>query len=142
MIREERARYCSYCRNKRFDPKIGVICGLTNSDRDFGNECPDLDKDEALFQLEEEARKEMELSEETMGMQGLGVKDGVTAGAILIILSVVWLIAGLMINRIFIYSFIGVGIGIVAIIKGSAKKKENARKKMLKEQSLDQFFDD
>jgi hypothetical protein len=45
MTREERLEYCKVCTNRSFDPKHGIICGLTNKVADFDCECPEYNPD-------------------------------------------------------------------------------------------------
>jgi hypothetical protein len=44
--REEQLNYCSVCLNRKFSPKKGVICGLTNEVATFIDSCDDYSEDE------------------------------------------------------------------------------------------------
>lgn len=48
MTREEHLKYCKICINREFDPKQGLICGLTKKIADFEETCPSYLKDENL----------------------------------------------------------------------------------------------
>lgn len=41
MKREEHIKFCEICSNKKFDFKVGVICGLTMKVADFEESCDD-----------------------------------------------------------------------------------------------------
>lgn len=46
MTREEYIKICSVCKNRSFNPKTGIICGLTNEKADFKGNCADFVEDE------------------------------------------------------------------------------------------------
>ncbi len=45
MTRNEHLEFCSSCRNRAFDPKQGIICGLTGKIADFDPVCEQFDQD-------------------------------------------------------------------------------------------------
>jgi hypothetical protein len=45
LTREDYIKVCSVCSNKSFDPKVGIICGLTNEIADFKGNCSDYSED-------------------------------------------------------------------------------------------------
>lgn len=45
MTRQEYIAICSMCTKRSFDPKHGIICGLTNAPADFSGNCKDYDED-------------------------------------------------------------------------------------------------
>ena len=61
MKREEHLIYCRVCRNRKFDPKQGVICSLTNQIADFDPTCPSYDEDTELKAKADEEKTENEL---------------------------------------------------------------------------------
>lgn len=44
MDRKEQLHFCKQCHNQKFDPRQGIICGLTNKPADFEGTCPDFDQ--------------------------------------------------------------------------------------------------
>lgn len=51
MTREEHLVFCKKCLNRKFDPKQGVICKITNQRADFDNECKDYDHDDSVKEI-------------------------------------------------------------------------------------------
>ena len=45
MTREERLKFCSVCTNRAFNPKQGMICGITNEVASFEGTCADYKED-------------------------------------------------------------------------------------------------
>lgn len=45
MTRQERLQFCSVCEKRDFDPKHGIICGLTGAQADFIGTCKDFVED-------------------------------------------------------------------------------------------------
>lgn len=125
MTIDERLQYCRICQNRKFDPAVGLLCGLTNEKPAFEPTCPDfkIDQPEAdrLVQLEREAKEE----EDSTGMfapERKGIKMGVWGGVIMITIAVVWFVTGWIFGYIYFYPPILLGIGVYAIIKGLRKK--------------------
>lgn len=56
MTREDQLKFCSVCTNRGFNPKHGIICGLTNAMATFTESCTDYVKDEKEIQLEEQRK--------------------------------------------------------------------------------------
>ena len=48
MTREEHLNFCKICKSQKFDPKKGVICGLTGKVADFEGTCDSFEEDAAL----------------------------------------------------------------------------------------------
>lgn len=46
MTRQEQLNFCSVCTKKSFNPKSGIVCGLTNEVAAFEGSCADFVKDE------------------------------------------------------------------------------------------------
>ncbi len=55
MTRPEHLAFCKVCKNQKFEPEQGIICGLTNSIADFDGYCKDFEEDSNL--IEERAIK-------------------------------------------------------------------------------------
>ena len=62
MTREDYIKVCSICTNRSFNPKTGIICGLTNEPADFKGNCTDYNEDENAVKhevlLKNQAKKE------------------------------------------------------------------------------------
>lgn len=59
MTREDQLKFCSVCTNRGFNPKHGIICGLTNGVATFTESCTDYVKDEKEIQLEEQRKESL-----------------------------------------------------------------------------------
>lgn len=56
MTREEQLEFCSVCKQRQFDSKKGLICGLTNDVATFQGNCPDYVADEKEIEIEEKRK--------------------------------------------------------------------------------------
>jgi len=83
MTREEYLAVCKTCSNRGFDPKLGVISGLTNAPANFEATCPDYTEDEEMLNLEKAREMDHAMSTDTGGDS----KD--------ILWGIVWLVGGL-----------------------------------------------
>lgn len=70
MTREQHLAFCSICTNRGFNPKIGIVCGLTSEVATFENSCPDFQKDE------KEAHMENLKAEDTKAQIKKGINNG------------------------------------------------------------------
>jgi len=115
---------CKVCTKRKFNPSIGLICGITMEKPSFEGKCSEGELDEAeairLKKLEEAAAEE-ESSDGFFGAEKRGVKKGVLGGVVMIAIAIVWFVVGLAANRIFFYPPILLIIGVVAVIKGLAQ---------------------
>lgn len=59
MTRQEHLKFCSVCTHQKFDPKQGIICGLSCAIADFDPTCPDYSARESLVEkaVEKERRE-------------------------------------------------------------------------------------
>jgi len=57
MTREERLKFCSVCKNRAFNPKQGMICGITNEKAAFEGNCPDYLEDEREIIIEDRKKQ-------------------------------------------------------------------------------------
>ena len=65
MTREEHLVFCKKCLNRKFDPKQGVICKITDERADFEDECKDFDHDSSVKEVApEEVRTNTEIISE------------------------------------------------------------------------------
>jgi hypothetical protein len=127
MNRDDQLVFCNRCTNKQFNSKKGIVCRLTGEHADFDIECSDYVEDEVAKKAEdryEAAQNERVLKEETMGLNSFGVKDQKTASIIIISAGVLWLVVGLMFDRIFFYAFILIIVGFVLNIRAAKKSRE------------------
>ena len=71
MTREDHLKFCKLCLNRKFNPKLGLVCSLTDKIADFENECEHFERDESVKEkiedVEERSTTEIlsELSDET-----------------------------------------------------------------------------
>lgn len=132
MNREQRLRFCEKCTLRNFSAQKGIVCSLTNEHADFNGICPNYNEDERAARLVEEensARAANEMKDDTLGFSLVGIKNGIVAGTVVILLAIIWFVVGItMMNRIFFYPAFLVIIGGIAINKGIKKKKESSRK--------------
>ena len=63
MKREEHLKFCKICEEQKFDPKQGIICGLTNQPADFEESCDSFKEDPKRKQYEAES----EIYKKTVG---------------------------------------------------------------------------
>ncbi|MCK4662290.1 MAG: hypothetical protein KAT68_05455 [Bacteroidales bacterium] len=54
MTREDQIKFCQVCKNRKFNPQIGLICGLTNEKAQFTDTCESYDEDSELIKREKE----------------------------------------------------------------------------------------
>ena len=46
MTREDYIKVCSLCTNRSFNPKTGIVCGITSEPASFNGNCSDYEEDE------------------------------------------------------------------------------------------------
>lgn len=114
---------CKVCTKRKFNPTIGLICGITMEKPNFSGTCDqgELDEAEALrLHRQKEEADEAEVSGGFFGPEKKGLQKGVLGGVAMIAIAIVWFVLGLAANRIFFYPPILLIIGVVAVIKGLA----------------------
>jgi len=57
MDRTKQLEYCKKCTKQKFDPRLGIICSLTNQKADFEDECEHFEIDKAKIVTETEKQK-------------------------------------------------------------------------------------
>jgi hypothetical protein len=57
MTREERLKFCSVCTNRAFNPKQGMICGITNEVASFEGTCADYKEDAREVVIEDRKKQ-------------------------------------------------------------------------------------
>lgn len=60
MTREEQLKFCSVCTKRSFNPKFGIICGLTGEKATFTGTCPDYDEDEREARINKEWKENLQ----------------------------------------------------------------------------------
>ena len=114
---------CKICTKRKFNPSVGLICGLTMEKPNFEGRCEDGELDDAealrLQKLQAEVAEE-ESSGGFFGPEKKGMQKGVLGGVVMILIAVVWFSVGWIAGYIFYYPPILLIIGIVAVIKGAA----------------------
>jgi len=115
---------CKVCTNRKFNPSIGLICGLTMEKPTFTDRCDEgiYDEKEALrlAKLAEDLEDE-EVSEGFFSAEQKGMKKGVLGGVVMMVIAIVWFFGGLSAGYIFYYPPILFVIGVVALVKGLVK---------------------
>ena len=128
MTLEDRLQQCRICLNRKINPAIGLVCGLTMEKPAFEGNCPDIKVDQAeadrLIQLEREARAEENDSSGYFGPEKKGIKMGVPGGILMIVIAVIWFFGGLAAGYVFFYPPILLCIGIYALVRGMFKQSD------------------
>ena len=124
MTLDQQLNYCRVCENRKMNPAIGLVCGLTNAKPAFDPTCPHIrvDQKEAdrLIALEKAAVQEEEaIGAFTSEKRVFG--KGVWGGIAMIAVAVIWFFAGLAAGYIYFYPPILLIAGIVALVKGLSK---------------------
>lgn len=112
---------CKVCTKRKFNPSIGLICGLTMEKPVFEGTCDqgELDESEAIrLKKLKEAAEEEEDTGGFFGAEKKGMKKGVLGGVAMITIAIVWFVVGYAAGYIFYYPPILLVIGVVAVIKG------------------------
>ena len=141
ISRQQQLQFCKVCKNRKFSQDLGIVCQLTEQQATFTDSCQDFDKDLHLMQVNqirrEEGRKRRLKSDFTFGLDNFGIKNGIVAGILLVIVGLAWLLVGLTYNRIFYYTFVLILMGVTAIIIGiiNGLKRKADRHATLQEKS-------
>lgn len=120
----QQLQQCKVCTKRKFNPSVGLVCGLTMEKPSFTGSCDqgDLDDAEALrLQRLNEAVEEEGDSNGFFAYEKKGMKKGVLGGVAMIVIAIVWFVLGLAADRIFYYPPILLIIGIVGVVKGLAE---------------------
>lgn len=132
MTVDERLKYCRICENRKMNPAIGLVCGLTNEKANFETNCPDfkIDQPEAdrLVKLERDAIEEEESSGH-FTPEKKAIKMGVLGGVLMIAIAIIWFVIGWINGYIYFYPPILLVIGIYALIKGIKTKNITGERK-------------
>ena len=123
----EQLELCRTCQNKSFNSQVGIICGLTNAKPTFSDTCPDYLRNEKAYERRQKDIKRYEyaeLKEATGGLNVIGIKSSIVAGAIFIAVSLIGSFFLLtQAGRISLWLFALFIFGFVLIVRGLSKKK-------------------
>ena len=140
MLHTERLELCGVCGNRGFSSKQGVICQLTDDRPTFEDDCVNFSEDfNAIAGLirEEEDRigKQPQVSERTARIMH-GVNFVAVFGAIMVTVSLLWLLIGIFqMNRIYFYPIGLFVFGMFVIFVGILnRRKEREQKDLLDEE--------
>lgn len=65
MTRDEQLQFCRVCKNQNYDPKIGIICSITDRVADFDVYCANYQEDLGLKVEGEQSKKDLFISIDT-----------------------------------------------------------------------------
>lgn len=135
-----RLETCMHCMNKKFDPKRGVVCNLTDDKPTWDFSCPDYERNEARYNDHLAKKKEEEAiqaSNNTMGLSKIGIRNGIVAGIIILAAATTWFIWGLTVDIIFFYPIILFVFGMIILIRGIIKQKQQKARTRSSSEILD-----
>jgi hypothetical protein len=67
MTRQEHLAFCSVCTNRSFNPKFGIVCGLTKEVANFDPTCADFKEDAAELRIaHEKVAEEKSIKQKTI----------------------------------------------------------------------------
>jgi hypothetical protein len=122
MIRAEQLKFCKICLNRTLSKERGLICKLTNEKADFETNCSSFSKDEDAYYNEllfESRNVESSIPKDYMfGLEKYGIKNGIVAGVILLLIGFGWLLTGLKYHFIFWYPLILIVVGAFVLVGG------------------------
>lgn len=141
-----RAQYvavCETCTHHKSDFKKGIICSLSGEYANFETNCPSYEKDAQAVRHVERMQKHMQEESPAFATDAKSnandvkgvftteqkmLNSGMIGGILMIVGGVVWIVAGLAVNRIFFYPIFLIIAGIIATVKGAAKKAKEMQK--------------
>lgn len=91
MTREEHLQSCKICKNQKYDPNQGIICGLTNSIAAFKDQCEFLEEDSYLKEKKDKEDKQRELTQKTVGT-GTRLANHILDFLFIMVLNIVFLV--------------------------------------------------
>jgi len=148
LTRKEQLNFCKICLNRTFSKEEGIICKLTHHKPDFDINCSNFSKDEDAYhnqQLFELKIAERKLPKDyVFGLEKYGVKNGIVAGIILLIIGFGWLFLGLEYNFIFWYPLILILVGTFVLVGGIVNhiiRQKLNKKQQIKFEENDQILD-
>ncbi|MFT6245530.1 MAG: hypothetical protein ACJA0U_002232 [Salibacteraceae bacterium] len=135
MDRTARIKFCEVCNNKGFSPQSGIICKLTNAPAAFETTCSDFNEDKIESGKLAEYRASREIEEgkaQPFDFEKKIANGDMWKAMIAIFGSIVWFVVGyVFLDRIFYYPPILFIVGVVALIRGILKQKEEGKKRRM-----------
>ena len=120
----ERLRFCKVCSHRKMDIQAGIYCGKPRQKSAFEGKCESFSGNQQELKKEKVrqiARQQHDQKESSyFAPEQKGMKKGVLAGLVMILIAVVWFFGGLAVDRIFFYPPVLLIIGIVAVVKRAA----------------------
>ncbi|MBO6516313.1 MAG: hypothetical protein JJ975_07160 [Bacteroidia bacterium] len=86
MTRAEQLEFCKVCLNQKFNPNLGIVCGLTDQPADFQVECADFKPDEEKQRAVEIGRAIQQIEDQEVRGEN---KGNLIYGVLLFIASIV-----------------------------------------------------
>lgn len=127
-------KFCTVCTKRKFDVKKGIICSLIDDIPTFDHNCKDYKEDKEVKELRDAANDDLEQShrsskekETTWGLDKFRLSNSLVAGVFLIVVSIIWFIAGYIKGFIFFYPPILFLMGLYSTYKGLRKKAQNIK---------------
>ena len=143
LDRQQHLQFCSVCKNRKKTPELGIICQLTGRLADFPDSCEYFEKDAKLMEANQirrtEIRKQKLKSDFVFGLDRIGIKNGIVAGILLLVIGITWLLISLNFGYIFWYPTVLILMGLTALIIGVFN---SIRRSIERDQSIEQIDDD
>ncbi len=106
--------FCKRCSHKEFNMSQGVLCGITHAKPDFADECKD-------FSPKEVTNRQMARTAEgrtTTENEKENPKYILFGGITMMVVAIIWFIAGYAAGYIFYYPPVLFVFGLIALVKG------------------------
>lgn len=129
--RLQQLEFCQQCSLRAFSPKQGIVCSLTMEPATFSQTCPDYNEDSRAAEnarIAAAQKREDDLHAQTGSLSKYGIKNGYTAGILLIALGMAWIITGLFLGRLFFYAIFLIVFGIIIMVRAGKNPQANTRK--------------
>jgi len=130
LSRTEQLEYCKTCINRTFSSKVGIICKLTQEKASFNTTCDSYIADKkSIIEADHRQKFKNRISPDfTFGLEYIGIKSGITAGFIVILGGIIWLIPDLLNNLLNLKSLVVIAVGIIAVIISSINQFRRKRR--------------
>jgi hypothetical protein len=141
LQRDYQLESCLKCHRRKFNTKKGVVCGLTDEWAEFDLACDNFLLDaKAEIQLirEKEDRLKDSAATDTMGLNQIGITNGILAGIIITSIAIVAMITGFVFGIFRIYASFALVVGLVVLVKGILDRRKKINKKIESTDLLDQ----
>jgi hypothetical protein len=116
MTTTERMQFCTICKNRKTDFKIGLTCSLTNEKPDFNDKCESFIKDQD--EAERKLTQKLDAAGNSKSQNGsLKPKRNIRYGILVLIFGLFIFLVHMIVGVVIIVS------GISFIIRGNQQKK-------------------